>query len=113
MSLNGPDGSVRAILEATGNGAILNLFGDDTKSVAHLGVGTWDLRRGATGSTQVLSVYGEVLGPQLKINDRDGFSSVLGNTSLVTPETGKRETTSAASLILFGSDGKSVWSAPH
>jgi hypothetical protein len=51
-------------------------------------------------------------GPRLELRDKQGFSAVLGNTSLVVPRTGKTENTSAASLVLFDKDGKVLSSAP-
>jgi hypothetical protein len=51
-------------------------------------------------------------GPSLTIRDREGFSSVFGSSSLITPSTGETHKTSAASIVLFDKDGHKVWSAP-
>jgi hypothetical protein len=44
--------------------------------------------------------------------DSDKFSAFLGRTGTVNPKTGATTQTSAASLTLFGKDGKVVWQAP-
>lgn len=41
------------------------------------------------------------------------FEAVLGSTHLVTPDTGRKETTSAASLVLSGKEGKILWRTPQ
>ena len=50
--------------------------------------------------------------PSISVMDAQGFSALLGNTSLVTTSTGAERETSAASLVLFGADGRLLWSAP-
>jgi hypothetical protein len=51
-------------------------------------------------------------GSSLSIADPNGFRSVIGSVDLETPRTGERHKTSAASVVLFGKDGKLLWSAP-
>jgi hypothetical protein len=51
-------------------------------------------------------------GPYVRLSDSDGFSAQMGSTDLVTPNTGERHKTSAASLTLFGKDNTVLWSAP-
>jgi hypothetical protein len=48
--------------------------------------------------------------PSIGLEDPEGYSAVLGSTSLLMPGTGKGSP--AASLILFGKDGNSLWAAP-
>lgn len=48
----------------------------------------------------------------LMVEDREGFSAVLGTADLVTPRTGETHETSAASVVLFGKDKNVIWSAP-
>jgi len=50
--------------------------------------------------------------PSLKIQDREGFSATFGSVDLLVPSTGRKESTSAATLTLFGKDKKVIWSAP-
>jgi len=50
--------------------------------------------------------------PRIEIIDEEGFQAILGSTSTVETRTGRTNQTSAASLILFGKDGKAIWSAP-
>src|SRR5262249_44320209 len=50
--------------------------------------------------------------PSIRIQDKDGFLAKLGSADLVTAGTGETGKTSAASMILFGKDGKVIWKAP-
>jgi hypothetical protein len=50
--------------------------------------------------------------PSIVVEDREGYSSILGQSDLVVPATGKKEHTPAASLVLLGKDKKVMWSAP-
>jgi hypothetical protein len=50
--------------------------------------------------------------PSLKLADKEGFSATFGSSDLIVPSTGRKEHTSAASLVLFGKDNKVLWSAP-
>lgn len=52
------------------------------------------------------------VGPNIRLADTAGYSATLGTEALVTQRTGEQHTTSAASLVLFGKDGKVLWSAP-
>jgi hypothetical protein len=51
-------------------------------------------------------------GPYVRLSDSNGFATQIGSTDLVTPSTGERHKTSAASLVLFGKDDTVLWSAP-
>jgi hypothetical protein len=59
----------------------------------------------STGSTsiRVASVHTQ---------DSDKFSAILGRADTLNPKTGASTQTSAASLTLFGKDGKVIWQAP-
>lgn len=50
--------------------------------------------------------------PSVTVIDAQGYTSVLGSTPLVTAATGAQHETTGASLVLFGSDGTLLWSAP-
>jgi len=54
----------------------------------------------------------EAGGPNLTIEDNEGYSTVLGRSDLPLTKTGKREQTPAASLVLFDKDKKVLWAAP-
>jgi hypothetical protein len=51
-------------------------------------------------------------GPSIGMSDDAGFETDLGSAELVSPKTGEKHRTSAASLVLLGKDGKVLWSAP-
>ena len=60
---------------------------------------------------------GNKTGPVLDIMDRSGFEAMLGDASwrdapALLSERGPKHTTSAASLVLLGKDGKPIWRAP-
>jgi hypothetical protein len=50
--------------------------------------------------------------PSVTVIDAEGYTSVMGITPLVTTSTGVQRLTTGASLVLFGSDGTLLWSAP-
>jgi hypothetical protein len=52
-------------------------------------------------------------GPHLRLEDQQGYQTLIGVTEFepATP-TGTRSTTSAASITLVGSDGKTFWTTP-
>ena len=50
--------------------------------------------------------------PNVELIDAGGFVSILGKARLNTIRTGEASTTSAASLVMFGKDGKVIWRAP-
>ena len=54
----------------------------------------------------------EAGGPNLTIEDNEGYSTVLGRSDLLLTKTGKGEQTPAASLVLFDKDKKVLWAAP-
>jgi len=51
-------------------------------------------------------------GPQLVLEDKGGYSTVIGRTELVVPRTGNKEQTPAASVVLFDNGRKVLWAAP-
>ena len=72
-----------------------------------------DLRETPRGGTLYLRGRNEPnSGPSLELTDAQGFKTVVGSVSLTDPSTGTSSRTSAASITLFGKDGKSIWSAP-
>ena len=51
-------------------------------------------------------------GPRFDLADKQGFSTIIGDSELERPRTGEKRTTSAASVVLYGKDGNALWSAP-
>jgi hypothetical protein len=92
LTLSDPDGSPRAQLILIGDTPILQLVRNKTKAHVRLWLGPDD--------------------PNLTLTDDEGYSTEIGRAGLVTPSTGETHQTSAASLVLFGKDGKVLWSAP-
>jgi hypothetical protein len=58
----------------------------------------------------LLSIGGS--GPAMELVDARGFETHVGSTETKTLRNGEKHQTSAASLIMFGQDGKVIWSAP-
>lgn len=85
----------------------LNLFSDDSTQQASL-----DLEAGPrlllSDQTGIVSLEKA----SLEVSDKQGFRTKIGSTELETPRTGETHKTSAASVVLFGKDGKTLWSAP-
>jgi hypothetical protein len=50
-------------------------------------------------------------GPSLKLEDGNGFSTVVGTSQIEDPDRPAQQT-SAASVVLFGKDKKVIWRAP-
>lgn len=70
------------------------------------------LHMGGPGGKLDVTLDNDNGGPNLSVEDKDGYSSVLGRSDLVLTKTGKKEQTPAASLVLFDKDKKVLWSAP-
>lgn len=51
-------------------------------------------------------------GSSLELQDRQGFSTSIGNTGFVTARTGQTRQTSAASVVLLDKDKHVLWQAP-
>ena len=51
-------------------------------------------------------------GPQIGLEDKEGYETRIGKTDLVTTKTGTTHQTSAASVVMFDKDKKVGWSAP-
>ena len=51
--------------------------------------------------------------PSVGVTDSNDFEAVLGTSELVARDTGQTETSSAASLVLSGKNGKILWRAPR
>lgn len=72
-----------------------------------------DMDKAGTGrSNGGLSAQVSKDGPKLFLVDREGFEVSVGNQTLVTPTTGEKTQTSAASIHLFDPKGKTLWTAP-
>lgn len=63
-----------------------------------------------TEASMSLSVNDGV--PSIALADRQGFSSTFGSADLESGQTGEKRKTSAASIHLFGKNGKVLWSIP-
>jgi hypothetical protein len=70
---------------------------------------------GVTGPSGVIrmNLDGVVYsGPQIGLQDKEGYETQIGKTDLVVTKTGKTEQTSAASVVMFNKEKKVLWSAP-
>ncbi len=76
------------------------LFLRDDKGVVKTG-----LKEGAIVADQINAGHVQTL-------DADGFQAILGTADLVTPRTGEKHTTSAASLVFFDKSKNVIWKAP-
>ena len=136
LVLNDTEGRERARLSALSGYGVLtlyDLFGADhdgsmklSSTGLSLYAGSWPVVElgGLTSPEPIVRLWGKekdslkgislsaVTEPTLQITDEAGFMSVIGSADLQTPRTGEAHKTSAASLVLFGKDGKVLWSAP-
>jgi hypothetical protein len=51
-------------------------------------------------------------GALFSVTDGKDYETDIGNTDLLSPRTGEKHSTSAASVVLFGKDKTVLWSAP-
>jgi DNA helicase HerA-like ATPase len=51
-------------------------------------------------------------GALLSLADGEDYETEIGNTALLSPLTGEKHSTSAASVVLLAKDKKVLWSAP-
>jgi hypothetical protein len=111
------------------NTPILRMFGSDNKPSIALsgdekGSGLWFFGGHGKGMVMLSNVDGPTLilsdgtgGTSVDVAsvhtyDNDKFNAFLGRANTVNPQTGATTKTSAASLILFGKDGKSIYQVP-
>ena len=64
------------------------------------------------GERLALLAMGADGSPYLRLEDKNGFMAVLGNTELKVTHTGEVRKRPASSLVFFNKDGKVIWSAP-
>jgi len=64
------------------------------------------------GERLALLAMGADGSPYLRLEDKNGFSAVLGSTNLKQAQTGVSEKRPASSLVFFNKDGKVIWKAP-
>jgi hypothetical protein len=62
---------------------------------------------------RIVTLQSEEDGPSVEVFDGRGYTGVLGATYMQNARTGESSTSSAASIHLFGKDGKVIWSAPR
>jgi hypothetical protein len=116
FSLYDEKGTERARIDVQQIGPRFRMVDAESKAgfnmrVAPLGAGPDFSMYDSKGNLRV-DVVAPPGGPSMKLADENGFSTIIGSTDLLTLRTGRKESTSAASLVLFGKDGKVVWSAP-
>jgi hypothetical protein len=100
LTLNDQEERVRGyFIEASASGANLALQDERGHLQTILGGGE-------------VTALGSVTASGVHVEDVDGFAATLGVTDLVTPRTGEKHKTSAASLILFDNNKNVIWKAP-
>jgi len=109
LKISDKNGSDLLSLFASGSGGSLFFGTPDKKIEAFLAANPTNstlMFNGTDGGSLLLD------GNSLQLADRDGFATHIGQTPLITTNTGEKHTTSAASVVLFGKEGKVIWSAP-
>lgn len=115
LDLFDENGKRRAGLTVASSGPSFNLIDSNEKAGFTLWVapsGGPDFSMYDASGRLGVDIVATSYGPSMKLQDRDGFSTIIGSADLLTPTTGRKESTSAASMNLFGKDGKVLWSAP-
>jgi len=109
----GDKGETRALLGATPSSSRLLLFdyaGNPRVALGNLGQNLPSLELNSDGTSAQLLVSMD--GPYLKLEDQEGFASMLGTSSSVDARSGVSHRRPAASLVLVGKNQKVLWSAP-
>jgi len=115
LVLQGPQSSPEVLLTSTKETSGVIVFDKGGREQANLSVSKGKARSHLShmdGDAAITLNVDEPDGPSLVVADDAGFSATLGKSEVVTTKTGRSEKTSAASLVLFGKDGKVLWSAP-
>jgi hypothetical protein len=114
-----------AVLEAFQAGSSLSLFSPEDRRKLEQG-----LEMGL-GNTPSISLHADDLGgkvsisdgksisvglsgsdPSIFVEDRQGYTTAIGSSNWMTPLTGEKRKTSAASVVLSDKKGNSIWRAP-
>jgi hypothetical protein len=97
----------------------LTLFGKNTGTPSHglraavgMNKGVPDFDLFGEDATEHASLDLDTSGPRLELSDKQGFSTVIGDSELEKPRTGEKRKSSAASIVLYGKDGIPLWLAP-
>jgi hypothetical protein len=64
------------------------------------------------GHQALVTVRADQAGPSMELLDAARFSTEIGVSKTQVPATGEHRTSSAASIVMWGSDQKMIWSAP-
>jgi hypothetical protein len=92
-----------------GRTVTLSGFGGSGTLVLNDKTGKQTADLGASDSGPVLNLISDH--PRLLVGRNDGYSTVIGSTSLLSRATGKTSESSAASVVLFDPKGNVTWSA--
>ncbi len=114
LTLYAPDGKPGVGLDMVLGHPALFLFSPGGKSGVQLEAaqtGPGLLLSGPDGKPGV-KLYMSGDGPSLRMQDAEGFGTVVGTVDLVTEKTGEQHKRSAGSVVILGKDGKMIWSAP-
>lgn len=103
MFAPGPDKGSSLSLESSDGGQQITLNTSDLFSWVNIGT------KDDTGDKISLTAGAA---DRMTVSDKAGFELVLGSASLVRPESGDSHNTSAATVTLFGKDGRVLWMTP-
>jgi hypothetical protein len=84
----------------------------DRTGTARLGDGSGVAIFGPAGGVRMNLDGPLVGGPQISLQDKEGYETEIGKTDLVFTNSGRKQQTSAASVVMFDKDKKVLWSAP-
>ncbi len=90
------------------------MYGTEKYTVRlHGGDYAWLNMLSSDGTEAINDVINPEDGPEFTVSDKEGFTTHIGHTDMVTTETGEKHRTSAASITMSSKSGKKVlWSAP-
>jgi len=113
MTLGNANAQPMIILEVSTDSADLHFYGSGSSGM-NLAINSGDpsisiIKAGAQGGAKIIF---EKNGPSLRLEDANGFSTVVGTTRIEASSTQQVQYTSAASVVLFDKKGDIIWKAP-
>jgi hypothetical protein len=115
LDLSDSQGIATLGVGAIGQGPSLMLIGADGQTSAELVVRNSNPSLNLTDAAGNLAVWMTVQNskPLISLADASGYDTDIGSTELLTPTTGEKQQTSAASIVMFGSNKHVIWKAPQ
>jgi len=117
LELYDAEGKARTTIETSEDRSSIDLSNPGNTAISSMWAGSEKSGGSGVAVTETAGTFrvilnGNIFGPQLALEDKQGYSTEIGKSDLVLTKTGRKEQTPAASIVLFDKDKKVLWSAP-